>query len=151
MGVGDPHKLRDEHLMLTEGEEEERVRKSETRETDDMQSWTDRQTETTCKHTGPGGCVRSWGLCSEWYLEARPPLVGGMAKVPLLPVVPPESLEDRELTSPRSPDVMEVAVRQGEMSMSNTWQSTTGSSLSWWHTDRGSRSYSHSADTFTKA
>ena len=76
-------------------------------------------------------CVRSCECSGGRYLEARPPLLGGMAKVPPLPVVPPESLEDRELTSPRSPDVMELAVRQGERSLSSTWQSTTGSSFSW--------------------
>lgn len=41
-----------------------------------------------------------------------------------------EALEDRELTSPRSPEVSELAVRHGEMSPSNTRQSTTGSSHS---------------------
>lgn len=69
------------------------------------------------------------GLCLfgvEWYLEARPPLLGGMMKQPA--ALPPESLEDRELRSPRSPDVMELVVRLGEMS--STWKSTTGSSLS---------------------
>lgn len=63
----------------------------------------------------------------QWYLEACPPLLGGTAKQPA--VLPPESLEDRELRSPRSPDVMELLVRLGEMS--STWKSTTGSSLSW--------------------
>lgn len=53
------------------------------------------------------------------------------------PLVPPElccrleALDDRELMSPRSPEVMELPVRHGEMSLSNTWQSTTGSSFSW--------------------
>lgn len=57
---------------------------------------------------------------------------------PALLLVPPElccrleALDDKELMSPRSPEVMELLpVRHGEMSLSNTWQSTTGSSLSW--------------------
>lgn len=70
------------------------------------------------------------------------PRLGGMMKSGLprlmLPLVPPElccrldALEDRELMSARSPEVTELLpVRHGEMSLSNTWQSTTGSSLSW--------------------
>lgn len=70
------------------------------------------------------------------------PRLGGMMKSglarPMLLLVPPElccrleALDDRELMSPRSPEVRELLpVRHGEMSLSNTWQSTTGSSLSW--------------------
>lgn len=70
------------------------------------------------------------------------PRLGGMMKSGLvrlmLLLVPPElccrlkALDDRELMSARSPDVTELLpVRHGEMSLSNTWQSTTGSSLSW--------------------
>lgn len=70
------------------------------------------------------------------------PRLGGMMKSglmrPVLLLVPPELccrlevLDDRELMSPRSPEVTELLpVRHGEMSLSNTWQSTTGSSLSW--------------------
>jgi len=73
------------------------------------------------------------------YLNA--PRMGGMMKSgrakPLL-LVPPElccrleALDDRELMSARSPEVTELLpVRHGEMSPSSTWQSTTGSSLSW--------------------
>lgn len=70
------------------------------------------------------------------------PRLGGMMKSdlikPTLLLVPPElccrleALDDSELMSPRSPEVSELLpVRHGEMSLSNTWQSTTGSSLSW--------------------
>lgn len=69
------------------------------------------------------------------------PRLGGMAKSGLLEaplLVPPElccrleALDDKELMSARSPEVTELfPVRQGEMSLSSTWQSTTGSSLSW--------------------
>lgn len=70
------------------------------------------------------------------------PRLGGMMKSglvrPMLLLVPPElcctleALDDRELMSPRSPEVRELLpVRHGEMSLSNTWQSTTGSSLYW--------------------
>lgn len=68
------------------------------------------------------------------------PRLGGMMKSGLvsamLLLVPPElccrleALDDRELMSARSPEVMELPVRHGEMSLSNTWQSTSGSSLS---------------------
>ncbi len=76
------------------------------------------------------------------YLVDLAPRLGGMMKSGLLrPMlllpVPPElccrldALDDRELMSARSPEVMELLpVRHGEMSLSNTWQSTTGSSLS---------------------
>lgn len=63
----------------------------------------------------------------------------GLVK-PALLLVPPElccrleAFDDRELMSPRSPDVTELLpVRHGEMSLSSTWQSTTGSSLSCKH------------------
>lgn len=69
------------------------------------------------------------------------PLPGGMANCGLLEAllpVPPElcckleALDDKELTSARSPKVTELfPVRQGETSLSSTWQSNTGSSLSW--------------------
>lgn len=62
----------------------------------------------------------------------------GLMRPTLLLVVPPElccrleALDDRELMSARSPEVTELLpVRHGEMSLSSTWQSTTGSSLSW--------------------
>lgn len=75
------------------------------------------------------------------YLMDLAPLLGGMTKSglggPVLLLVPPElccrleALEDRELMSARSPKVTELLpVRHGETS-SKTWQSTTGSSLSW--------------------
>lgn len=38
------------------------------------------------------------------------------------------AFEESELTSARSPDVMELPVRDGEMSLSMTQRSTTGSS-----------------------
>lgn len=71
-----------------------------------------------------------------------PPLLAGMMKSglmrPVLLLAPPElccrldALDERELMSPRSPEVIELLpVRHGEMSLSKTWQSTTGSSLSW--------------------
>lgn len=78
------------------------------------------------------------------YLRDLAPRLSGMTKSglgkpPLLPVPPElccrlEALDDSELMSARSPDVTELLpVRHGEMSLSNTWQSTTGSSLSWKH------------------
>lgn len=74
----------------------------------------------------------------------RAPRMDGMMKSgltrPVLLLVPPElcrrleALDDRELMSARSPEVTELLpVRHGEMSLSSTWQSTTGSSLSWKH------------------
>ena len=82
-----------------------------------------------------------WREFDGQYLKDVAPRLGGMRKSglvnPLL-LVPPElccmleALDDRELMSPRSPEVMELPpVRHGEISPSNTWQSTTGSSLSW--------------------
>lgn len=41
------------------------------------------------------------------------------------------ALDESELTSARSPEVMELPVREGEMSLSMTQRSTTGSSVSW--------------------
>lgn len=75
------------------------------------------------------------------YLLDLAPRLNGLMKSglvrPVLLLVPPElccrleAFDDSELMSPRSPDVTELLpVRHGDMSLSSTWQSTTGSSLS---------------------
>lgn len=95
-----------------------------------------------CMHTLQAGQANGEESRFRWYLTVFDPLLGGIIKSglvkPMLLLVPPklwcrlEALEDGELMSPRSPEVTELLpVRQGEMSLSNTWQSTTGSSLSW--------------------
>lgn len=73
------------------------------------------------------------------HLPVFAPRLGGMTKsVILLGAGPPllvplelkwdRALEESELTSARSPEVMELPVRDGEISLSMTQRSTTGSS-----------------------
>lgn len=72
-------------------------------------------------------CVYVW----RWYLKDLAPRLDGTINCglvkPVLLLVPPElccrleALEERELTSPRSPEVTELLpVRHGEMSPSKT-------------------------------
>lgn len=85
------------------------------------------------------------------------------------PLLPPldvrcrlEALDEKELTSPRSPEVSDEppAVLEEDMSVSHSWHSTTGSSVSLKETKRGlskmmqvldaSQSPVQSTDTFMK-
>lgn len=76
------------------------------------------------------------------HLQVFAPRLKGMTKsVILLGAGPPllvplelkwdAALDESELTSARSPEVMELPVRDGETSLSMTQRSTTGSSDSW--------------------
>lgn len=73
------------------------------------------------------------------HLPDLPPRLEGIMKSGILPgprptlLVPLElwwegALDERELTSARSPEVIELPVREGEISLSTTQRSTTGSS-----------------------
>lgn len=76
------------------------------------------------------------------HLPVFAPRLGGMTKSAILlgagpPLLVPLELkwdavlDESELTSARSPEVMELPVREGETSLSMTQRSTTGSSDSW--------------------